>query len=417
MLEKMSADSKINYEKDLEVLERKALEDIELINRKRILSLYSIRQFQSGACVGEWYVKIQGKKHKRKNREDLEQFIVDYHREQDKRSAITIENFAEDYLNSRKNTVALSTWKKDCTWYESYIKNAEIAQKPVDEITIKDANDFWEHCVKIHPKMKRKYWNNIVTTMNGIMGYIMLCGHHFKNPFEIFKPHKDLFETPKKKDDADVFTDDEAKRVCKLAREDTEKKGCLEPLGIIILFKTGLRVGEICALKWSDIENHGEKRYLHVQREMSEHVEVDTKKTTGYDILEHCKSEAGNRLIPLTDELESLFAEVRKKALKNRFPIDMDDYIFHRIRKGVVDISNRSGFNVRIRKYCTKAGMSVIKSLHDIRRTFITNLFNSGCPLKTVQYIAGHSSEEMTLKYLRRKADDDALDYMAKMAI
>lgn len=416
MLENSYIHSKISSDEDLETLDRKVSEDLEMLNIKKILSQYTIKQFKSGAYAGAWYTKIDGKKYQRTSREELELFIVQYHKNKKRADAITLERFADEYLSSRKNTVALSTWKKDCSMYETYIKTSEMAKKPVSDITIRDANDFWNHCKSLHPKMKKRYWDNIITTVNGLMQYIKMSGHYFNNPFEVFKPHRDLFEKAKKKGEADVFSGEEEKRICQIARKDAEDKGCVEAMGIILLFKTGLRVGEICALKWDDREEIDGKKYLHVQREMAEHVEEDTRKTTGYDLLDHCKSDAGDRLIPITGEIERLLNEILEMSEKNDFSTDMDDFIFHRRRNGVVSASNRSGFNARIRKYCRKADMKEIKSLHDIRRTFITNLYNSGCPLKTVQMIAGHSSETMTLKYLRRKSDDNALDYMEKMS-
>ena len=42
--------------------------------------------------------------------------------------------------------------------------------------------------------------------------------------------------------------------VTQLAEKDCESTGKTEPLGIIVLFNLGLRDGELCALKWRDIE-------------------------------------------------------------------------------------------------------------------------------------------------------------------
>ena len=54
--------------------------------------------------------------------------------------------------------------------------------------------------------------------------------------------------------------------------------------------------------------------------------------------------------------------------------------------------------------------MDVVKSVHDIRRTVLTNLFKAHMPLPKIQQFAGHSSLRQTMDYL--KISDDELDLM-----
>ena len=49
--------------------------------------------------------------------------------------------------------------------------------------------------------------------------------------------------------------------------------------------------------------------------------------------------------------------------------------------------------------------MTVKKSMHDIRRTCLTTMYDRGIKLKQLQYFAGHSTPEQTLDYIRRKDD------------
>ena len=49
--------------------------------------------------------------------------------------------------------------------------------------------------------------------------------------------------------------------------------------------------------------------------------------------------------------------------------------------------------------------MDVKKSMHDIRRTCLTTMYDSGIKPKQLQYFAGHSTPEQTLDYIRRKDD------------
>jgi integrase len=82
------------------------------------------------------------------------------------------------------------------------------------------------------------------------------------------------------------------------------------------------------------------------------------------------------------------------------FPISDDDYIFLRQYKGKVTSPTDICFNGRLEKYCRQMGIPV-KSCHDIRRTAITNLDDAGMPTKALQAFAGHSTEAMTLSYIK----------------
>ena len=54
-------------------------------------------------------------------------------------------------------------------------------------------------------------------------------------------------------------------------------------------------------------------------------------------------------------------------------------------------------------RYCKAAGMDIVKSMHDIRRTCLTVMYDSGIRLKQLQYFAGHSTPQQTLAYIRRQ--------------
>lgn len=72
-----------------------------------------------------------------------------------------------------------------------------------------------------------------------------------------------------------VFSKDEQQLVCTSAYDEAFGKNSNIPLGILILFNPGLRVGELCALKWQDIETSYKGTYIHVQREVVNNITDD----------------------------------------------------------------------------------------------------------------------------------------------
>lgn len=358
---------------------------------------------------GYYYTRLGGRKIQRRNKKDIEAEIVKYYDSRYK----TLRTIYPEYLESRKIEVANTTWKKDVYNFNTYVDNSKLGNISLSTITLDDGYTFLEHCISLYPGMKHKYWHCIRGTLNSMFQYAIDRLYISNNPIHNLKPKKDFFAPATKTKDSDtVFSQSEMVAVTQLAEKDCESTGKAEPLGIIVLFNLGLRDGELCALKWRDIEFYRSKAYIHIQREMVAHID-DTGAAHGFEVLPHCKSEAGDRRIQLNDKAIDTFNRIKLINTANTLPTTDDDYIFLRHHKGEIKFCTPRSFDPRLRKYCRQAGMTVIKSPHDIRRTVLTNLYNVGMPLKKIQIFAGHSSLQQTMDYIRISEDDlDMLRYL-----
>ena len=376
----------------------------ESMRRKKVLSKHKtpITQLPSGA----WYTRVEGKKVQRKTKEALEDYLVGVYEEK----ANTLETVYEGFVVRRKIEVSDTTWRKDLMHYEKFIKNSHLAAIPLEKITIDDGYDFVLHCLKVKPDLRKKYWDNISTTLNLMFQYAIDRGLIERNPLINVRPKSDLFAPPKKTRDGDtVFTRIEQAKVCQLAEEDAMEQHNALPLGVLLLFNLGLRDGELCALKWRDIEQDHRGKYIHVQREMVAKVLPDGKHD-GNKIIEHCKTPAGDRRLHLNSKAIETLERIRQLNDDNSLPTGPDDFILLRKDKGEIVNGTPRGIYARLRKYCKAAGMSVVKSPHDVRRTVLTNLYTAHMPLKKIQEFAGHSSLKQTMDYIR--ISDDELDDM-----
>lgn len=153
---------------------------------------------------------------------------------------------------------------------------------------------------------------------------------------------------------------------------------------------TGLRAGEIRALRWKD---------------------VDLRTGTLTVRLSKCRGElstpkSGNeRLIPLVPELR---AELARSKVREK-----EDYVT-RSSKGEPwgEFSLRKAFlGARAR-----AGLSDEWRLHDLRHFFVTTLFRSGAPAPVVQRLAGHSDLKTTQRYAHASRVD-LHDAVARLAV
>ena len=145
---------------------------------------------------------------------------------------------------------------------------------------------------------------------------------------------------------------------------------------LLLCLHTGARRGEALALRYSDIDF--EKKTVHIRRNAI----VKPKETT---ISEELKTKAGRRDVPLSDELAAWLEEQKQRA--------KSEYIFAMQNgKPLTKNSYRSMFRWIERELPEKH-----VTAHILRHTYITRLFEAGLDIKEIQYLAGHSTVDMTL--------------------
>lgn len=141
---------------------------------------------------------------------------------------------------------------------------------------------------------------------------------------------------------------------------------------------TGLRLGEICGLKWSDLDETIGK--LNVRRSVH--------KTSGgkFEIGE-TKTEKGTRSILLPPSTLHLLKRRRETALT--------EWIFPSLLMPENPTAPSAAYH-RLKLILTRAGLPDIR-FHDLRHTFATHALTSGVDAKTLSGILGHTNASFTL--------------------
>lgn len=149
-------------------------------------------------------------------------------------------------------------------------------------------------------------------------------------------------------------------------------------IAFVLALHTGMRIGEVLALQWGDIDF--EKKTIHVQRTLTL---VDGKYVLG-----ETKTEASNRVIPMTEELVDELVEYQKYKKEN--PLDL--LICTRNKKIVHPYTIR----YQMKALCEAIDVPYIR-FHDIRRTFTTILIDSNVNAKVVAKLLGHTNVSTSL--------------------
>lgn len=154
-------------------------------------------------------------------------------------------------------------------------------------------------------------------------------------------------------------------------------------LGIYISLSTGLRIGEICALKWSDI--NVADGTITVQRTIERIYMVESEKKHTQLVINTPKTVNSCREIPISKELLAMVKPMKKV-------VNADFYVLTNEDKPTEPRTYRNYYN----RLMEKLDIPKLK-YHGLRHSFATRCIEAGCDYKTVSVLLGHSNISTTL--------------------
>jgi integrase len=181
------------------------------------------------------------------------------------------------------------------------------------------------------------------------------------------------------------FTIDEQKRVESAAKA----SGFAEYIAVTLCLYTGLRIGEVCGLQYSDIDFIAGT--LHVKRTMQRIPNPNGDTKTKITFLSP-KSAASERTIPLPDFIMALLLECKTIA-------DCD-YVVSLDKK---PIEPRTLQN-RFKKICQSAELKEV-NFHITRHSFAVRALENGFDVKSLSAIMGHANAIITLNHYAHATD------------
>ncbi len=154
-------------------------------------------------------------------------------------------------------------------------------------------------------------------------------------------------------------------------------------LGIYISLTTGLRIGEICGLKWSDVD--ADKGTITVNRTIERIYIVDGETKHTELVVNTPKTKNSCREIPMSKELLAMVKPLKKV-------VNADYYVLTNEDKPTEPRTYRNYYH----KLMAKLDIPRLK-YHGLRHSFATRCIESNCDYKTVSVLLGHANITTTL--------------------
>ena len=173
----------------------------------------------------------------------------------------------------------------------------------------------------------------------------------------------------------------------------------------LLMIKTGMRVGEACALYLTDIDK--KEQFIHIRRT------ITRDEVGGYIVGDNTKTQNGNRDIPLT---EDVFSIIRNQEELNRmvFGFNWSGLIFKSTEGKIL---REYQVNREIKRICKDAGIQVF-TCHAFRNTFATRFIEQRPQdYKILSEILGHKDVSITLNLYTHVMTENKVSAMNDIVI
>lgn len=364
--------------------------------RQHYLSMhkYSIFQDKDGrwkSTLPDTTKKSGRKLITRTKKQDLENIIIKYYKDEEEyqnlknyrlSNDITLEELYPIWLDSRILEVNnIRTVKRNDQEWRRYYKGTPITKKPMRLLTINELRDWAHKMIDDNQFNKRDYYDMalIIKKTFEFMENEGIC----ENTWSKVKINtKKLRKISKKENTTQIyFVDEKMKLVQYSLKMFMERPWNITSLVIPFLFITGLRIGEVVALKYDNFTDNE----IVIESSEINNYEYENGKFVyrGKAIIDHTKTEAGKRKVPYTDGAKKIIDMIKKSS--EYYGYYDNGYVFCPNSRRIVS----NTIDKKLYCYCEALGIPK-KSAHKIRKTYISQMIQNGIDLDTVCRVSGH---------------------------
>ncbi len=264
-----------------------------------------------------------------------------------------------------KPMVKVRTYEKYCEIVRNRIM-PKLGEKDMDEL---DGELLQKYVVELCDRLSANSVNGTITILRKSLKMAVILG-------QSKQCHVDVISRPKAQEKkVECFSSIEQRKIEEFVLNSNKQKH----FGIMICLYTGLRIGELLALEWTDIDFT--KGFMYITK--SCHYGKD--KFGNYcRIVEKPKTTQSIRIIPIPKQLICYLKKLKKET--------DGDYVINNKGKPIATRSYQNSFDLIQKKLGIKH-----KGFHSLRHTFATRALESGMDIKTLSEIMGHKNPNVTL--------------------
>lgn len=387
------------FENFIDLLDEKsksALLDVIDMNKKElVLTVHKYKISQLTGKDQRWHTYIpadtkRGIKEIKKNTEkEIIDFLIGFYG----LGGLTFSELYSEWIKYKETiTESSATIRRHGQHFNKYFVNEKSKLLKMDISKI-DKLTLQSECNGLVKKfnMTQKEWQNVKTIINGMFEYAFDKHLINENPCDRLKITVKYRQVNKKTAKTEVYKDQEYKTILSYLDKMYSETGDSSFLAVKFQFFTGVRVGELVALKWEDIDLN----------EMTIHVHSEEANKPYRDELG--KWHDRRIVVPHTKTYTDRDVQLLPKAL------EVLEHIQHRtgfifIRDGE-RITERQ-VNYVLEKYAERMG-TITKSSHKLRKTYASRMKAGGVSLDTIRKDLGHTNILTTDKYIFDVDDED----------
>lgn len=296
----------------------------------------------------------------------------------------TVSALFDEWFQSIRHLVKESTAANYLMKAEKHILPV-FGEKAVSAVMQEDVYDFIAN--KKTAGLSARYIADIIVLMKTIFKYAVRTYH-------IFNPLDGVMLPKKKASEITLLDEEEQVRLQEYVSTHQNRS----TLGVALSYATGIRIGELCALQWKDIDL--EKRILTVRKTM-QRIQCPTELSRTKLILTEPKSESSKRKIPIPECLMCFLLNYQGKP---------EEYVLTGMER---PIEPRT-MQYRFRTILNNANLPSVH-FHALRHIFASTCIKLGFDVKALSELLGHSSVEITLNRYVHSSFDQKREYMKRL--
>lgn len=379
-------------------------EKIEMYKKTEILNSHKYKIWQGKDGIWYTYLPDEEKgriKKKRRTRSELEKVIVQYYRDNDKEQQALEFQFCNCWKNWRERQISYgvtsNTVQKYDSDYQRFFADTDFEKMDIRKITEGDITSFVVQRIELmhlREKAGKSLWSQIL----GVFKTARMNRQITENPclYVDTRMFNKLYNKEYKTAQERTLNSNEKRLLLQQLQLDHEVNPLyMQPYAVELALYTGMRVGELSALKWSNVIFNDE---VIIISESEKH----DRATNEYTI---SSTKTGKtRYFPLTEETKKFFKNLQKLQIQNGI---LGEFVFSDSNGRV----NSHSISQCMRRRCQKANIKEC-GIHTLRRTVNSQLRCNGVSSTVAASLLGHTEEVNRTNYTY---DITGMDYKRDM--